>query len=139
MKEVFKVEDDLFSAMILVDVLVANLWMAFLLIGVGRKDDIDRYLKADASAVDHLTKKMETFRAQIERVMKLPDLMLVLAVGFGVTAFAHVVADSIAPYLNDNYPGLKKFSLTSASFGSLWWPPPAGWRCRSPSFGSWKA
>ena len=35
MKEVFQVKDGIFSAMIIVDVFVANFWMAFLLYGAG--------------------------------------------------------------------------------------------------------
>ncbi|HEU4712537.1 MAG TPA: DUF819 family protein [Pyrinomonadaceae bacterium] len=38
MKEVYSVGDRLFSVMIAIDVLVANVWMAFLLFAAGRKD-----------------------------------------------------------------------------------------------------
>ena len=37
MKEVFQVDDTIFSAMVAVDVIVANVWMAFLLYGAGMK------------------------------------------------------------------------------------------------------
>ena len=42
--------------------------------------------------------------------------MLVLAVGFGATAIAHVGADLIAPFLSENAPFLERFSLTSGFF-----------------------
>ena len=35
MKEVFQVDNEIFSAMVAVDVIVANIWMAFLLYGAG--------------------------------------------------------------------------------------------------------
>ena len=35
MKEVFQVDDSMFSSMVAVDVIVANVWMAFLLYGAG--------------------------------------------------------------------------------------------------------
>ncbi len=41
MKEVFQVDDTIFSAMVAVDVIVANVWMAFLLYGVGMNNKID--------------------------------------------------------------------------------------------------
>ena len=59
MKEIYGASDTLFSAMIVVDVFVANLWMAFLLYGAGKSDQIDKKLKADNSAIDALRKKVE--------------------------------------------------------------------------------
>ena len=51
MKEIFEVSDNLFGTMIVVDVVVANIWMGFLLFGVNFKDRIDKWLKADNSAI----------------------------------------------------------------------------------------
>ena len=45
MKEVFEVNDQLFSAMVAVDVIVANIWMATLLYGTGVVHKIDNWLK----------------------------------------------------------------------------------------------
>lgn len=47
MKEVFGVGDNLFSAMIAVDVIVANIWMAFLLYGAGIHTRLDNWLGGD--------------------------------------------------------------------------------------------
>ncbi len=116
MKEVFGVSDPLFSAMITVDVIVANIWMAFLLYGAGISKRIDAWFKADASAIDHLRDTMETYRASIAKIPSLTDVVTVLAVGFGVNAIAHLGADTIAPWLSENAPGLAKFSLTSPFF-----------------------
>ncbi|MES2518899.1 MAG: DUF819 family protein, partial [Bacteroidota bacterium] len=44
------------------------------------------------------------------------DLLLILFVGFGTTAVAYLCADAIVPFIANNYPNLKKFSLTSTSF-----------------------
>jgi uncharacterized membrane protein len=43
MYEIFEPSDRLYSIMITVDVLVAEVWMAFLLIGVGKTKSIDRF------------------------------------------------------------------------------------------------
>ena len=51
----------LFSVMIAVDVIVAEVWMMFLLLGVGKADAIDRLFKADSSSIKRLQDKMETF------------------------------------------------------------------------------
>lgn len=116
MKEVFQPSDNLFSAMIAVDVICANVWMACILFGVGYSDRIDRFFKADTTAIEELKKKMSDYQAQVSRIPNLTDLMIICAIGLGVTAFSHFVADLIAPWIKSNYPGLGKFSLTSGFF-----------------------
>ena len=116
MKEVFGVSDGLFSAMITVDVIVASLWMAFLLYGAGISKQIDAWFKGDASAIDHVRKSIEDYRASIAKIPSLTELTTVMAVGFGVTAIAHLGADNIAPRLQEYAPYLAKFSLTAKFF-----------------------
>jgi uncharacterized membrane protein len=116
MKEVFVVSDDLFSAMIAVDVIVANIWMAVLLFGVGRSARIDAFLRADNSAIDEVRQRVEAYRAQVTRVPELTDTMIVLGAGFGVTGISHFLADRIAPWLAASAPALERFNLTSSFF-----------------------
>ena len=116
MKEIFNVGDGLFSAMIAVDVIVANIWLAFLLYGVGIHKQIDEKLQADTSAISELKEKVEAYRSQIMRIPDLTDTIKLMSVGFGVTAFAHFGSDLIAPWIAVNAPGLEKFSLTSGFF-----------------------
>ena len=116
MKEIFNVGDGLFSAMIAVDVIVANIWLAFLLYGVGIHKQIDEKLQADTSAISELKEKIEAYRSQIMRIPDLTDTIKLMSVGFGVTAFAHFGSDLIAPWIAVNAPGLEKFSLTSGFF-----------------------
>ena len=116
MKEIFNVGDSLFSAMIAVDVIVANIWLAFLLYGVGIHKQIDEKLQADTSAISELKEKIEAYRSQIMRIPDLTDTIKLMSVGFGVTAFAHFGSDLIAPWIAVNAPGLEKFSLTSGFF-----------------------
>ncbi|MEM9849474.1 MAG: DUF819 family protein, partial [Bacteroidota bacterium] len=42
MKEIFEVGDNLFGMMIIVDILVANIWMGFLLYGINISDRLDK-------------------------------------------------------------------------------------------------
>jgi len=116
MYEIFKPSDKLYSIMITVDVIVAEIWMAFLLIGVGKTKSIDRFFKADASSVINLQEKMHEFSQKIARIPSLTDLMVILGFGLGVTGLCHLLADSIAPFIQEHAPFLERFSLTSNFF-----------------------
>ena len=116
MKEVFQVDNEIFSAMVAVDVIVANIWMAFLLYGAGINDKIDNWLQADSSSIDVLKNKIEAYQAQMMKIPNTADTMRVLSIGFGITAVAHFGADLIAPWIFQNAPLLAKFSLTSKFF-----------------------
>jgi uncharacterized membrane protein len=116
MKEVFHVGDNLFSSMIAVDVIVSNIWMAFLLYGAGISDRLDKKLKADTSSIDYVKKKIESYQLSIAKIPSLADLTKICAIGFGVTAFAHFSADIITPFIKNNMPNLSRFSLTSEFF-----------------------
>ena len=116
MKEVFKASDDLFSKTVAVDVIVANIWMGFLLYGAGRSKSMDKIFKADSSAIDRVKEKIEAYRASINKIPTLNDTMTVLGVAFGFVAVSHFLADLIAPYFSENFPQLAKFSLTSKFF-----------------------
>jgi len=116
MLEVFGASTDLFSAVLAVDIIVANLWLAVLLYGSGRSEKIDEFFKADSSAIKSVKKQVEEYVAGIARIPKTQDTMTILAIAFGITGFAHFASDLIAPFLEANYPGLNKFSLTSGFF-----------------------
>ena len=62
MKEMFNVNDTIFSSMITVDVIVANIWMAFLLFGAGINKKMDNWLKADSSAITSLKNKLINYK-----------------------------------------------------------------------------
>ncbi len=116
MKEVFDVGDDLFSQMVAVDVLCASVWMAVLLFLAGRAATIDARMGADTSAIEDLKRRVERFQAEHGRHLNLPDLIFIIAVGFGATGVAHAVAGSLAPWIEANAPGLARLSLTSSFF-----------------------
>jgi len=116
MKEVFQVDDNLFAAMIAVDVLIANVWMAFLLYGAGISERIDRWLRSDTSAIVEVRQHVEDYRASIARMPTLTDFVLIAFAGFGITAVGHFGGDLIAPWISQHAPGLEKYSLTSRFF-----------------------
>jgi len=116
MKEMFGSSDKLFSAMITVDVIVANVWMAFLLYGAGISEKVDKWFKADSSSIETLKNNLEKYHAKVSRIPNLTDLMVIVAIGIGLTGIAHMGADIIAPWVAENAPQLAKFSLTSKFF-----------------------
>ncbi len=123
MKEIYGASDTLFSAMIVVDVVVANIWMAFLLYGAGISDKLDTRLKADNTAIGDLKHRIEKQQLANARIPNFTDIMMILGVGFGMVAIAHGLSDSIAPGI--------KASITSV----LESDPESGWRLFT-SFGS---
>ena len=116
MYEVFKPSNDLYSTSIAVDVIVANIWMAFLLYGAARSARVDKLFNADASAIEEVKKNVETYRASIAKMPTLTDTMTVLGVGFIAMAIGQIVGNSLGPYLSVHYPVLKDYSLDSPFF-----------------------
>lgn len=116
MKEVFEVEGGIFSVMITVDVIVANVWMAALLWIASRSDRIDQANGADTRAIVTLRQKIEKYQAENARIPNLTDIMMIVAVAFGITGLSHALADVIAPWLEQVAPHLAMYSLTSGFF-----------------------
>ena len=119
MKEMWGVGDQIFSAMIAVDVIVANVWMAFLLFFAANNRRIDQWTGADTSAIEHIRHKAEAYEAEVRRIPTLTDTMMLLAIGFGATALGHVGADLITPWMSqlaNIHPWIEQISLTSSFF-----------------------
>lgn len=97
MLEVYGYNPERYSAMVAIDIVVANIWMAFLLYGAGNADKIDAWLKADSSAIATLRDKMANFSLAVERKSTVEELMLLLAIAFGGVGLAHFGAGLIGP------------------------------------------
>lgn len=112
-----QISGKIYSVMITVDIIVAEIWMAFLLLGVGKADSIDRFFKADARAVTSLKEHMQEFSSKIARIASFVDLTVILGIAFGATGLAHLLADTIAPAISEHAPYLaERFSLGSGFF-----------------------
>src|SRR5690554_5236275 len=68
MLEVFGASPTLFSQMIAVDVIVANIWLAALLYGAGNADKLDKWFRADSTAIHELKDRVEKYRDSILRI-----------------------------------------------------------------------
>jgi uncharacterized membrane protein len=115
LKEVFAPSGEIFSKAIAVDVISAELWLAILLYGVGKTAQIDKWLKADESVFLAVKERIENQKI-VSKVPTMYDYLLMLLIGFGTCGIAVQMADWIVPFIKDNYPELKKYSLTSTSF-----------------------
>ncbi len=120
MKEIFDVGDDLFGTMIVIDIVVANIWLGFLLYGASINKVIDKWLKADDSAIQDLKAKVEAYRSSVEKVPTTTDLFVLLAVAFGGVALSHFGADIIQPFMEKNAATLRAYSLDSLMSGFFW-------------------
>ena len=87
--------------MVFVDIVIANIWMALLLIGIGKRKIINNWLKADTSAIEELKNKVSKFSESIKRNPSLTDLMVIGGIGFGAVSFAHFIAGFLAPYFKN--------------------------------------
>lgn len=120
MKEIFEVKDDLFGTMIVVDVVVANIWMGFLLYGANISDKLDKNLKADNSAIEDLKNRVADYRASISEMPTTTKLFIMLAVAFGGVAISHWGADMITPFLARFKETLVSWNMTSLLSKFFW-------------------
>ena len=116
MKEVFEVGGQLFSKMVAVDVIMGNLWLALLMLGIGKEKKINKLLNADNHAIENLKNRIEGFQKRSLKPASLSDILKILAIGFGCMGLSHFLSDLIAPYLSINFPELQNYSLTSGFF-----------------------
>jgi uncharacterized membrane protein len=107
LKEISETPKTQFSAMVIVDVFVANIWMAFLLVGAGMSVVMDRKLKADNRALEALKRKVEDYQASVARIPSFNDISIIIAFGFGGVAIAHLIADWAGPGFKATFDSMK--------------------------------
>jgi uncharacterized membrane protein len=95
MLELYKFNPENYSGMITVDIVVANIWMALILLGAGKSDKIDKWLKADSSSIDRLKESMANYSAGTERMTSFNDLIKILAIAFGAVGLSHFLSETI--------------------------------------------
>ena len=102
MLEIFQYNPDEYGKMVLVDIVVANIWMAVILFGVGKTTQIDKWLQSDTSAIETLRKKVTLFSEKITRVPTLKDYMMLLFFAFTAVGISHFFGDNISEFLTKN-------------------------------------
>tara|TARA_Y100000768_G_scaffold9110_1_gene6413 strand:+ start:2489 stop:3718 length:1230 start_codon:yes stop_codon:yes gene_type:complete len=117
MMEVFNVDSQIFSKMVAVDIICANVWLAILLVGVGKNKFLDKkVLKADSSSIEDIKTRIEKYNLSISKIPELKDLIFILTIGFSVVGISHFFGGSISEYIKINFQYLEKYSLTSNFF-----------------------
>ena len=117
MLEVFKYNQEKYGAMVLVDIVVANIWMAVLLFGIGKKDKIDKWLKADNSSIDELKNKMTAYSDNVSRNPSLTDLMVILGIAFSAVGLSHWGSNSLSDLLKANFAVVNDPTSFASTFG----------------------
>ena len=107
MLEIYKYNPAKYGGMVFVDIVIANVWMAILLIGIGKKDKIDKWLKADTSAIEDLKDKVTTFTQKVKRNPSLTDLMIMLAIAFGTVGFGHFASKYLSSFFGGLVDGIE--------------------------------
>ncbi len=118
MLEIYEFNQELYGGMVLVDIVVANIWMAIILLGIGKRKKIDKWFKADNTAIDELQNKVQAFSDKITRNPSLTDIIVILAFAFGAVGIAHYGADNISVFLKDNFEAVSNPKSALSSFGS---------------------
>lgn len=122
MFEIFEYNPDKFGAMVLVDIVIANLWLAIILLGVGKTEKIDKWLKADTSSIETLKIKVSEYTAKITRVATLHDYVIMLALAFTAVGAAHYFGNYFSEFLKDTFEVIRDKTKILSSLGSsfLW-------------------
>ncbi len=119
MKEIFDV-GSIFTTMVVVDVLVANIWLGFLLYGINISDRVDKWLKADNSAVEDLKNKVAAYRASIEEMPTTTTLFVMMGITFGAVGLSHWGADVVSGIMKSYKETLMEMNLTSLTSHFFW-------------------
>ncbi|MDR6993027.1 DUF819 family protein [Luteimonas sp. 3794] len=113
MREVYEVDATLFGQFAVVDVAMASALMATLLFIANRSAQIDARSGADTRAIDEMKARIAAFDAQNARIPTLTDLMVIVAVAFGLVGLAHAISNPLAAWFA-RYDWAARFSLDSA-------------------------
>ena len=104
MLETYSYNQSLYGKMVTVDIVVANLWMAFLLWAAARANKFDRWLKADSSSIEDLKKRVTDYQSSISKKATLTDYMVIAGITFGVVAIGHYLGKILAGLFDADSP-----------------------------------
>lgn len=113
MQATYGVGPNIFGKFAAVDVIVANVWMAFLLFLAARGPRLDALRGADTRALVDLAARVEKVQLETARYTRTIDLIQILAIGLGATGLAHWLTAFIVPAIQQHAPQLERYSLTA--------------------------
>lgn len=115
MLEIFGYDKTLYGGMILVDIVVANIWMAILLFLISKNKKINKWLKADESSIQNLVDRVENYSLSVQKHATLKDYMLIFGITFGGLAISYYFAELLAEFLS----GVAFFADPKSFFNSF--------------------
>ena len=122
MLEIFNYNPEKYGGMVLIDIVVANIWMAILLLGVGKTKKIDQWLQADTTALESLKLKVAEFQAKVNRIPSTQDYIFLLAIAFTAVGMAHFFGNYLSEYLSSHVAFVAdKKSFASFLGSSFFW------------------
>ncbi|QNJ98281.1 DUF819 family protein [Constantimarinum furrinae] len=122
MLEIYGYNQALYGGMVFVDIVIANIWMAIILIGIGKATRIDKWLGSDTSAIESLKEKVSNYSKKVDRNPSLTDLMILAGIAFGTVSLAHFGAGYLSEFFSDFVNGIPKgikrnvFTFLNSSF-----------------------
>jgi uncharacterized membrane protein len=106
MLEIYGYNQAMYGQMVFVDIVIANIWMAIILIGIGKATRIDKWLKADTSAIESLKSKMDDYAKKVDRNPSLTDIMILAAIAFGTVSISHFGANYLSEFFSEIVAGM---------------------------------
>ena len=85
------------AVIIVVDVTVANVWMAVLLWFAGREKEMDAVIYADRASLDEVRENVANYEAEVARPTDLGSLLMICALGIGGAVVATWLATVLPP------------------------------------------
>jgi len=102
--EEFEASSSILALMVVIDVAVANVWMAFLLMFAGREKEMDAKIDADRSTLDVVRQKVADFQSSIASPTNLPALLTICAIAIVGAVVATWAGVEITSWLKENWP-----------------------------------
>lgn len=120
LKEIYGCSESLFAIILVVDAVVSNTWTACLIYGAGYRAKIDRWLKADNTAIEEVKQSILDMKEERDHPADLIDITTILALGFGGGAIAHLGANFMSKWLTPYHDSLAQYGLDPFTSNFLW-------------------
>jgi uncharacterized membrane protein len=103
MQEEFEVSNSILPLMVVVDVAIANVWMAVLLLFAGREKAMDEKIGADRSSLDAVREKVAQFQSTVSKPTSLAALLTISAIAIVGAVAATWAGGAISGWLTENW------------------------------------
>lgn len=121
MLEIYHYNPKKYGAMVFVDIVIANVWMAVILFGIGKKEKIDRWLKADNTAIETLKERVVSYTNTIKKNPTVTDYIIMLAIAFLSIGFAHLMSKYLGGFFSNFLSDFSSKNLFSFLESSFFW------------------